>query len=151
VKIDSTSFGEIEFDPETTLSFPLGLIGFQENHEFKLLHSEDFEGLKWLQSISDADLAFSLMEPAEIGYEYAFALSDEETELLGSDNPEELIVLLVVYEDTANNISEDAPSSSSDRSMRANWRTPIILNPVKRIGLQKELSDIITTTLVRGR
>jgi len=99
LKIDSTMFGEIEFDPANIIKFPNGLVGFDEQKEYKLLHSEEYEGLRWLQSVTDADLAFSLMEPGDLGYELEITLSDSETELLACSDANDLIVFLLVYED----------------------------------------------------
>ncbi len=150
MKIDSASFGEIEFDPQTVIEFPQGMIAFEGHKQFKLLHAEDFDGLKWLQSITDENLAFSLMEPIHLGYDLEITLSDEEAGLLGSENPEELLVFLPVYEDSEDKDSSTDSEDSSSRSMRASWRTPIILNPVKCIGYQKALSGIKRTVLIRG-
>jgi flagellar assembly factor FliW len=142
LKIDSTSFGELEIDPETTISFPNGLIGFEENKSFKLFHADEFEGLKWLQSVSDADVALSVMEPADVGYEFSISLSDEETAILGSESPLDLIVLLVVF--------ENPPSENAKRAMSTNWRSPIVLNPFKQVGIQKVLTEVDKTILIRG-
>jgi len=150
LKIDSASFGEIEFDPQTVIEFPQGMIAFEGHKQFKLLHAEDFDGLKWLQSITDEHLAFSLMEPIHLGYELEITLSDEEAELLGSSNADELLVFLPVYENNEGEHSSTNSGNPSSRSMRASWRTPIILNPVKCIGYQKALSGIKRTVLVRG-
>ncbi len=150
LKIDSASFGEIEIDPKTIITFPQGVVGFEEHHQFKLLHAEDFVGLKWLQSITDEKLAFSIMEPGDLGYEYKITLSDHETAVLESNNTDELLVFLLVYEDEEFLDNGTEAELKSPRSMRASWRMPIILNPSKCIGYQKALKNIQKTISVRG-
>jgi len=138
-------FGEIEFDPANIIKFPNGLVGFDEQKEYKLLHSEEYEGLRWLQSVTDADLAFSLMEPGDLGYELEITLSDSETELLACSDANDLIVFLLVYED-----KNQASDENSERAMQASWRSPIIVNPSNCIGYQKVLNDIQKATIIRG-
>ncbi len=150
MKINSASFGELEIDPKTIIEFPQGVIAFEEHKQFKLLHAEDFEGLRWLQSISDEKLAFSIMEPCDLGHEYEITLSDEEVDLLKSDDADELLVYLLVYEESDDVDSEAESILLPQRSMRANWRTPIILNPTKCLGYQKALTNIQKSVLVRG-
>jgi flagellar assembly factor FliW len=148
MKINTIFFGQQEIDPDTIITFPNGVPGFEERKQFKLFHSVEFESLQCLQSVDDVEACFSLMEPALCGYEYEFLLSDAEMELLkisDAEDSENLIFFLMVYKAD----SEDR-RRASDAPLEANWRSPIIINVVEKIGLQKTLSNINKITKVSG-
>ena len=53
LKIQSKYFGEIDYEPEDIITFPAGLFGFEEEHEFLLLPFEGSNGgMLCLQSIT---------------------------------------------------------------------------------------------------
>ena len=58
-----TRFGEVEYDPEKTLHFPKGLIGFEDLHEFIVMPNIKEGPLFWIQSVEDPQIAFVLTDP----------------------------------------------------------------------------------------
>ena len=71
MKLQTKYFGEIEYEESEILTFPVGLFGFEEEHQFLLL---PFEGsaatLLCLQSVATPALAFVAMDPfsQELGF-----------------------------------------------------------------------------------
>jgi len=143
MKISTASFGQQDIDPDTIITFPNGLPGFEACQRFKLFHAEENDSLKSLQSIDDAELCFSLMEPILFGYEYEMQLSDEDQALLQIKDAEDLMILLMVY-------TVDEGERATDIPMNTNWRSPIIINVKDKIGLQKTLTSISKTIKICG-
>ncbi|MBZ0105268.1 MAG: flagellar assembly protein FliW [Sulfuricella denitrificans] len=135
MKINTTGFGEVEFNPDTLLTFPHGLTGFENCKRFQLLHEEKPGPVVfYLQSMDDPAVAFSIVDPALFGLNYEFTLSDEEVSLLQGEGAE-LAVLLMIYK----------PFDSADGKavfqggVSANINGPLVLNLDKKLGLQKVL------------
>jgi flagellar assembly factor FliW len=136
MKIDTTRFGELEINPDTILTFPRGLPGFEGCDRYQLLH-EDKAGpvVFYLQSLDDPAVAFSIVDPALFGFNYELTLSDDEAALLQAGNPAELAVVLMVYKPYG---------AADDRAVfqggvSANINGPLVLNLGRKLGLQKVL------------
>lgn len=132
MKFDSARFGTQEIDPQSILTFPEGIPGFENSTRFKLFH-EDQENpvVHWLQSIDDRDVALALVDPAMFGLNYEFALTDEEEKLLQVNNTADIAVLLITY--------KPQPDTASSANINANINGPIVLNMVANRGMQKIL------------
>lgn len=136
MQIESTRFGRIDVDPQTIIEFPQPLAGFEGSRRYKLLH-EDTENpiVMWLQSLDEPDVAFNLIDPAQLGLTYEIALSDEEAATLKMQDPASVSVLLLVGKEE----EHLAPKPTS----------PILINPSARVGLQKSgiRAQIVFTNL----
>ncbi|MDP2830367.1 MAG: flagellar assembly protein FliW [Sulfuricellaceae bacterium] len=138
MKIESPLFGEVNTNPETVITFPKGLMGFENCTRYQFLH-EAAAGEKtggamvhYLQSLDDPAVCFSVVDPVSFGLNYEFTLTDDEESVLqsgGADNPGGLAVLLMVYKPRADEAT--APGVS------ANINGPLVINAEKRLGLQK--------------
>ncbi|TJZ69785.1 flagellar assembly protein FliW [Chitiniphilus eburneus] len=128
MQIVKTRFGEVEVDPNTVLTFPLGLPGFEPCTRFKLLHEDKPQPkILWLQSLDEPALAFSVVTSELLGVNYQIQLSDEECELLQLEEPDDVTLLLVLAR----------PPEEGDRPISANTQAPLIINSKSRLGLQK--------------
>ena len=132
MKLQTKYFGEIEYEESEILTFPVGLFGFEEEHQFLLL---PFEGsaatLLCLQSVATPALAFVAMDPFALLPEYAPVLQPQELEELGVSDSQELgfYVLCVVKK----------PVSDST----VNLKCPVAINPDTRAARQVILeSDV---------
>lgn len=136
MKIDTTRFGEMEINPESILTFPLGLPGFEGCDRYQLLH-EDKAGpvVFYLQSLDDPAVAFSIVDPALFGFNYEITLSDEEAALLQAGSPAELALVLMVYKPLGNTDEKGAFQGG----ISANINGPLVLNLEKKLGMQKVL------------
>lgn len=136
MKISTARFGELDIDPAATLTFPRGLPGFEHCTRFQLLHEgTDGPVVFYLQSLDDDAVSFSIVDPALFGFNYELALSDEEVALLQAQSSAELAVVLMVYR------PDDAAEGAARfrGGVNANINGPLVLNPGKRLGLQKVL------------
>ena len=125
MKLQSKYFGEIEYLEADVLSFPIGLFGFEEEHEFLLLPFEGSTGtLLCFQSIQTPALAFVAMDPFSLMPGYTPVLQPNELKDLGVADSQELgfYVLCVVKK----------PVSDST----VNLKCPVAIHPDTRVARQ---------------
>lgn len=136
MKANTTRFGELEINPETILTFPHGLPGFENCTRYQLLHEEkDGPVVFYMQSLDDPAVTFSVVDPAQFGFNYELSLLDEEVALLQADEPNDLAVVLMVYKPQ----SADGQKIELTGGVSANINGPLVLNLGKKLGLQKVL------------
>ena len=122
---ESSRFGTVEIAADAVIEFPSGLIGLGGSR-FALV-SADVEGaFHWLHSLEDASLALPVTNPWLFFDEYAVELSDDDTERVGSQNPDVWVTVR-------------AGSSPSDFS--ANLRAPILVAEGRGHQVINEASD----------
>lgn len=125
MKLQTKYFGEVEYEEAEIITFPVGLFGFEEEHQFLLL---PFEGsaatLLCLQSVATPALAFVVMDPFSLDPEYNPVLQPRELSQLGVQDSQELgfYVLCVVKK----------PVSDST----VNLKCPVAVHPETRIAQQ---------------
>ncbi len=116
-------FGEIEYDPDNTLQFPEGLIGFEDLRNFIVMPNEKEGPLFWIQSVDDPQVAFILTDPTDFYYDYRVVPDEREREKLGIDETEDCLIVSVV-------------SVSSERKITLNLAAPILFAPETNRALQ---------------
>lgn len=130
MKLQTKYFGEIEYEEEEVLTFPVGLFGFEEEHRFLLL---PFEGsaaaLLCLQSVATPALAFVVMDPFSLDPDYAPELQPKELRELGAAETQELgfYVLCVVKKPVADST--------------VNLKCPVAVHPETRVARQVILEE----------
>ena len=125
MKLQSKYFGEIEYLQADVISFPAGLFGFEEEHEFLLLPFDGSAGtLLCFQSIQTPALAFVAMDPFSLLPHYEPVLQPHELKELGVKDSQELgfYVLCVVKK----------PVSDST----VNLKCPVAIHPETRTARQ---------------
>jgi len=132
--IHSKLLGNQQINPETIITFPRGLPGFENQTHFKLFHQEGSEIVYWLQSLDDVDLFFSVAHPLHFNINYNFILTDEEQALLEAETGDELLILILLHRD---NHKEDGKPT-----IKGSIKSPLLINSTKRIGYQKVLNVI---------
>ncbi|WP_347988101.1 flagellar assembly protein FliW [Methylomonas sp. AM2-LC] len=135
MEIQSKLLGKQEIDPNTIISFPLGIPGFEDQTRFKLFHQEGSEIVFWLQAVDNADLTFSVSNPLLFNINYSFTLTDEEEKLLQITNSEELIILIVLHKD-------EESSEIGQPIIKGSIKSPLLINIEKRVGYQKVLAVV---------
>jgi len=100
MKIQSTRFGELEIAAEHILQFEQGLPGFSDKTEFAFLPYGSDSPFAFLQSTTDADLTFLIVEPFSFLPEYTFELTDEWSDQIGvsTDNPPQIFNIVSIKE-----------------------------------------------------
>ena len=145
MKFHSTQFGMQEVDPESILTFPNGIPGFEGSTRYKLFHDDQEQQVvvHWLQSIDEPDVAFALVDPAVFGLNYEFTLTDEEVQLLKMESVEDIAVLLMAY--------KPEPDAASKANINANINGPIVLNMRTRLGMQKVLVGLEADVTLKSK
>jgi len=95
-KIANTRFGEIEYDPDKTICFPAGLVGFESVREFIVIPNKKEGPLFWIQSVEDPLVAFVLTEPANFFQDYQVSPDNNDRLKLGMAEGDDCFVLAVV-------------------------------------------------------
>lgn len=121
-KIDSR-FGEIEYAPESVLSFPEGLIGFEQLRQFVVMPNEKEGPLFWIQSVEDPQVALVLTDPTNFFPTYAILPDESERNILGIDENDQFFVLVVV-------------TVSAQREITMNLAAPILFAPETNKAIQ---------------
>lgn len=128
MRIQTTRFGEVEINDAAILTFPQGLYGFEQRHQFCLIDHRPDSPLKWLQSVEDPALAFVVMNPFEYFPDYEVLIPDDEAEELGLADPNQTIVLTIVA------------IPSDPYQMTVNLLAPLVINGDTKIARQIILS-----------
>ena len=116
-------FGEIEYDPDNTLLFPEGLIGFENLRDFVVMPNEKEGPLFWIQSVDDPQIAFILTDPTNFYFDYKVVPDSRERQKLGISESSECLIVSVV-------------SVPADRNITLNLAAPILFAPETNCALQ---------------
>ena len=129
MKVQTFLFGGVEVNPELVITFPDGLVAFENNKRFRLVHeAEKGDPVSFtLQSLDDPSVAFQIIDPAALGFAYELELSDKESAKLGSPRPEDLVVMQVLFK----------RDEAGKQSISANYCAPLVINTKGRLGIQK--------------
>lgn len=127
--IITRQFGSIDYAEEAVITFPEGLLGFERMHRFLLIDQPEVEPLRWLQSLDEPQIAFTVIEPELVFPDFKVHLTASDREGLGLAAGVEprLLVLVTVPKDPAD--------------MTANLMGPLVLHPQNRLGRQLVLHD----------
>jgi flagellar assembly factor FliW len=124
MQVETKRFGTLEVDPGNIVTFPEGLIGFPEHHEYVAV---DFQVagdcVRWLQSVSEPALGFVAMDPKVVFPDYDPDMCPKDLSPLDS-RPDEMVILSIVT------VPKDP------RQMTANLQAPLVISPKNRLGRQ---------------
>jgi flagellar assembly factor FliW len=136
MKIETYLFGAVEVSPEKIINFPNGLVGFEESKRFMLAHEDgnDHPASFTLQSLDEPTLAFQIVDPATLGFNYELLLSDAENALLQSPAPEDVVVMQVLFKQ----------GEGGKGAITPNLRAPLLINTKARIGVQKVMENMLS-------
>jgi len=135
MKIETYLFGDVEVSPEKIISFPNGLVGFEQSKRYMMAHEEGKASPTsyTLQSVDEPMLAFQIVDPTTFGFNYELALTDAENALLQSPAPEDVVVMQILYKS-----DEDGKPT-----IMPNLRAPLVINTKARVGLQKVMESML--------
>lgn len=134
MKVETYLYGAVEVDPEKVITFPNGLVGFEQCKRFILVHPEgNAQPTSYtLQSLDDSGLALQIVDPETLGFTYELTLSDLETALLQSPAAGDVMVMQVLFKTEQDGKAVVAPS----------LRSPLVINTKARVGLQKVMETV---------
>jgi flagellar assembly factor FliW len=127
VLISSERFGDVDCDESATLTFPHGLLGFEDQSSFVVVPVDEDGIYSWLQSTNDPALAFLATSPHYFFPDYAPEVNDSDLEELELNDPSETLLLCLV--------------TIADDSITANLLGPIVVNTRTRRARQVVLSE----------
>ena len=134
MEIQSKLLGNQQVNPETIITFPRGIPGFEDQTRFKLFHQEGSEIVYWLQPLDNEDVTFSVANPLHFNINYNFTLTDDEEKLLEVKSSDELLILILLHKDDS--------QENGKPTIKGSIKSPLLINSEKRIGYQKVLAAI---------
>lgn len=124
MKISTRHFGVIKIDEDKILSFPRGLIGFENVRRFGLLQEQEFAPFAWLQGVDAPELTLVVIPAIAVRPDYHLDLSAADRELLQAAAGDHLAILLIAT------IKEKFDQST------VNFLAPVVINERTRLGVQ---------------
>ncbi len=124
MKIESTRFGELEVAEEQLIHFSYGIPGFPDEKTFVHMGQDTESPFSFLQSTTEVNLTFVLVDPFAFIKDYEFVLEDDvATELdLSLENPPQVFLIATVKDELAD--------------MTVNLLAPVVVNGINRMGRQ---------------
>ena len=95
MKVQTKAYGEIEIEDRQRISFPRGLFGFEELHDFVLLDATQ-QPFYWLQSVERVEVAFVLIDPKFFRPDYTPEVDPLELEEIGIITADDMLVFSIV-------------------------------------------------------
>jgi len=134
MEIKSKLLGEQAVDPDTIITFPHGIPGFESDTRFKFFHQEGSDIVFWLQSLDNDEVLFSVAHPTHFNINYSFTLTDEEEAVLGVEGSnDDLIIMIILHK---NEGGEEKPT------IKGSIKSPLVINAKTRKGIQKVLVQV---------
>jgi flagellar assembly factor FliW len=129
MRIQTTRFGELNVPAECIIRFVSSLAGFPRHKRFALFPYEENSPFYILQSVSNAELTFLLVDPYRFFNGYVFELEDDLAETLGfsDENPPAVYALTTLHDKL-----EDAT---------VNLLGPVLVNWANRTAVQMTLQN----------
>jgi flagellar assembly factor FliW len=119
----------IDVPDERIFEFYPGLGAFEEHHNYALIIDDEESPIEWLQSLSDPDVCFPLIDPFSFQADYELAVPDADAKALGATTADDLLARAIL---TVRDPIEETT---------ANLLAPIVLNAKTKLGRQILLQD----------
>jgi flagellar assembly factor FliW len=123
MRIDTKAYGSIDVDERQRITFPAGILGFENLTEYVLLDS-DQPPFFWLQSLQVVEIAFVLINPVIFRPDYQVQVPQEELDEIRIQSRDDMLVFAIVT------IPEN------QNNMTANLQGPIVINRRNSLGRQ---------------
>lgn len=125
VTIESVKFGELNVKKENIFDFVSPIIGFNDLKKYTIVDYKPDSPFKWLQSMEDMELAFPVTLCSFFGIDYKFDIPDEEAEMLGIENADDVFVCNIA------NIPSSNPQGAT-----INMLAPVVINLKNKKAMQ---------------
>jgi flagellar assembly factor FliW len=94
--INTVRFGEIEIQDTEIISFPQGIPGFEQLHQFVIIKPNLELPFSFLQSMEDGDVAFIIASPFVFYPGYEFEISEDTKQELAINEEADVLVWNIV-------------------------------------------------------
>jgi flagellar assembly factor FliW len=128
MRVQTKAYGALDVDERQLVSFPAGLLGFEQFKDYVLLDARQ-KPFFYLQSLDVTELSFILIDPFLFRADYTVDVSDEALGEIGVAKPEEVLVFAIVT------VPGDGAAAT------ANLMGPLVINKSNRKGMQAVLTD----------
>lgn len=128
MKTIKTRFGEVEYDPDNLLHFPVGMVGLPHLHNFIVMPNKKNGPLFWIQSTDDPEIAFVLTDPSNFFLDYIVVPDESERQLLDISDEDDCFALAVV-------------TVPPDQNITVNLSAPVLFAPKTNRAIQVILED----------
>ena len=135
MKVESSRFGELDVEEETMIVLPSGMVGFPEDTRFVWIAHKNSADIVWFQSATTKQLAFPLINAANIAAGYPDIPVEKMAEQVGLhfEDPAVLALMVVL-------------SASTQGGPTVNLMAPVVINSQTRRGAQVVLTNSRFTT-----
>lgn len=129
VTVTTTRFGEILVNDADVITLPEGLVGFPEYTRYALLDHDKESPFKWLQSLDEGAIAFTIIDPTIVRPNYQVAICEAKQAVIDLADPADAIIATIVTMPT------------NPQNMTVNLKAPLVFNLKNRLGIQVILTD----------
>lgn len=127
MKIETTRFGSVPIKPDDILLFPSGLVGMEHCRHWILLADAHNPSVGWMQSLSQRELALSVVSPRRFVPAYQLKVTRSQLSPLQLENAHQAYVLAIV--------------GKNEQSLTLNLRAPLVVNLDRSLGVQVISTD----------
>ena len=113
---------------KTTITFPVGIIGFPQHRAAEIFHVPEQLPFQWLRLQGPSDVHFVVIEPAGIVADYVPELFDEDAKAIGLESAEDAYLLNIV-------------TVRENEEATVNLVGPIVINLRTGVGRQLVISN----------
>lgn len=120
-------FGTIDIEEDKIITFPMGIIGFENLKKFALIYDSEREErskISWLQSMEEPLMVLPVISPYDVAESYNPIIEDELMKIIGDPADADILIF------TSMSIPSDLTK------MTANFKAPFIINTVDRRAMQ---------------
>ncbi len=132
MEVVTTRFGTVDIAEDRVITFPRGLLGFQQQRRYCLLQPNDDACFFWLQCVDEPGLAFVVADPAQFFPDYSVPVRPEQMQDLRLASLDDSQVFVIV--------------NKVGSTLTGNLQGPIVVNTLERIGEQMVLAEKKWTT-----
>lgn len=132
MEVPTTRFGTVEIAEDRVITFPRGLLGFQQHRRYCLLQPNDDACFFWLQCLDDPALAFVVTDPAQFFPDYSVPVRPEQMEDLRLSSLDDSQVFVIV--------------NKVGSALTGNLQGPLVINTLERLGEQLVIAEKKWTT-----
>jgi flagellar assembly factor FliW len=129
MRIQTRSLGAVEATPESFITLPEGLLGFEAHREFALVTPQAYAPFRFLLSFDDPDVALPVLPAVHVGEDYRPALAASDARALGAGPNDALEIYVIATIDPAVG------------RLIVNLRAPLVVHVATRVARQVVLSD----------
>lgn len=124
--INAPGLGELTIEGKHIFTFPEGILGFENLHEFVLVSEESTAPFRWLLSVENPAIGFPVLSPWHITLGY-------EIDITGLEIENAIVLVIITLAD-------------ENKQMTANMRAPLVFDINNQTGYQVMLESNDLTT-----